>query len=378
MKLKFSFLLSLVCIYANLFAQDSARIRLSVLTCSPGTELYSTFGHTAIRLIDSSSHIDIVFNYGTFNFDEPGFIFKFLKGSLPYYLSTENFTSFKTQYQWEERGMLEQVLNATVAQKAAIKAFLKNNIKEEHKYYQYDFSGENCTSRIRDIISLQIDSAHSLNTKPVMAEKSTYRQALHEYLNLEGNEWNKFGVDILIGAVGDKEMSVKESLYLPDNLMEALDSNQNLITSKNILLAAPYLQPSRHSKKPLFICCLLALILIALSFIKNSKLQSALTVIHSFYFFILAVLGSLALFMWLGSNYTLCKTNWNVLWMLPLHFLTSVFVFKQRANYFRFLFFWHILFLVTHFFIGQQFNIAIYPFVFLTLFVAYKKAYKNA
>ena len=93
------------------FAQDSSRIRISLLTCTPGDELYSIFGHSAIRVIDSNSVTDIVYNYGTFNFDDEGFYIKFVRGKLNYYISMETFEDFKYLYQATNRGITEQVLN---------------------------------------------------------------------------------------------------------------------------------------------------------------------------------------------------------------------------------------------------------------------------
>src|SRR5215210_5491542 len=90
---------------------DSDRIRISLLTCTPGEDLYSTFGHSALRITDSTSHDDIVFNYGTFDFSEPGFYIKFIRGKLTFYLSTEDFDSFIQFYKEENRGITEQALN---------------------------------------------------------------------------------------------------------------------------------------------------------------------------------------------------------------------------------------------------------------------------
>ena len=98
-------------------AQDSSRLRISLLTCTPGEELYSTFGHSAFRVIDSNSVTDIVYNYGTFNFDDEGFYIKFTRGRLLYYVSAWNFTDFKYDYQSTNRGITEQVLNLTERKK---------------------------------------------------------------------------------------------------------------------------------------------------------------------------------------------------------------------------------------------------------------------
>ena len=102
----------------GLWAQsDSCRLRISLLTATPGEELYSTFGHSALRVTDSVNQSDIVFNYGTFNFEESGFYTKFVRGKLRYYLSREYFKDFVYAYQMEGRGMTEQVLNLSCAEK---------------------------------------------------------------------------------------------------------------------------------------------------------------------------------------------------------------------------------------------------------------------
>src|SRR5450631_3558547 len=117
-----------ICIFAHLhictFAQDSSRLRISLLTCTSGEELYSTFGHSAYRVIDSNSVTDIVYNYGTFNFDDEGFYLKFIRGKLLYYVSVENFPEFKFAYQSTNRGMTEQVLHLSAAEKSSIQHFL--------------------------------------------------------------------------------------------------------------------------------------------------------------------------------------------------------------------------------------------------------------
>ena len=132
------------------FAQDSCHLRISLLTASPGEELYETFGHSALRITDSVRNTDIVYNYGTFNFDEPNFYLKFIKGTLPFYLSDDNFDNFIAEYQQENRGITEQVLNLTCFQKYKINALLNENMMGPNRTYQYKFTFDNCTTRQRN------------------------------------------------------------------------------------------------------------------------------------------------------------------------------------------------------------------------------------
>src|SRR5690606_31797770 len=95
---------------------------------------------------------DIIYNYGTFDFEDPDFYIKFMKGNMRYYVSPQSFNDFIYEYQLENRSVAEQKLNLTCTQKEELFAFLRENAKEENKYYQYEFLYDNCTSRLRDII----------------------------------------------------------------------------------------------------------------------------------------------------------------------------------------------------------------------------------
>lgn len=131
-------------------AQDSSRLRISLLTCTPGEELYSTFGHSALRVTDSNAVTDLVYNYGTFNFDDEGFYLKFARGKLLYYVSVELFRDFAANYQYENRGITEQVLNLSGEEKIRMRHFLEENLQPQNRYYKYDFFFDNCTTRLRE------------------------------------------------------------------------------------------------------------------------------------------------------------------------------------------------------------------------------------
>ncbi|MGH2645926.1 MAG: DUF4105 domain-containing protein, partial [Ginsengibacter sp.] len=114
--------------YKSFSQADSCHLRVSLLTATPGEELYSTFGHSAVRITDSVSNSDVVYNYGTFNFDEPGFYMKFIRGKLTFYLSIDDFDSFENDYQQENRGVTEQVLNLTCGEKYKMLMLLQANM----------------------------------------------------------------------------------------------------------------------------------------------------------------------------------------------------------------------------------------------------------
>jgi hypothetical protein len=354
------------------FSQDSSHIRVSLLTCSPGNEIYSTFGHSALRITDSSSVSDIVFNYGTFNFDEPDFYTKFLKGKLLYFVSTMYFADFKEEYQSTNRSITEQVLNLSAAEKIALENFLYYNAKEENKYYRYDFFLDNCTTRLRDIIVRYKTEYPPL--KPIMPTNTTFRQAIHNNLDKHGKYWINFGIDILFGLPSDGVMTTSQTQFLPDNLMITLDSSnqqqQLLVSTANL-----YSIKSDFDKKtfftPLVSFSLLLLFIIALSFSSNKSAIIFLNGFDGLLFFLTGALGILFFFLWVGSDHVMLKNNLNLLWAWPIHVIIAFFVNTKNSwvkKYFAFTIIGLLIVLLSWFFLPQQMNNALLPIIFLLMY----------
>ena len=194
---------------------DSCDITISLLTATPGEELYSTFGHSALRVRDPNAQTDWVFNYGTFDFNEPGFYTKFIRGKLMYYLSVEEFPSFMYGYELEGRGITEQILHFTCQQKEKVMELLRQNTLPQNRYYKYDFLFDNCTTRLRDLIASADSSVHF---PPVLQQPRTFRNLIHFYLDENHKPWSKLGIDILLGARTDAVMTPWEVMFLPDFL----------------------------------------------------------------------------------------------------------------------------------------------------------------
>src|SRR4029077_6152211 len=136
-----------------------------------------------------------------------------IRGKLLYYLSVENFREFEAFYQSEKRGIIEQVLNITGPEKINIRGFMNENLRGDNKYYKYDFFFDNCTTRLRDILKKQHDS--SFTKKAVMPLGSTFREAIHEYLDKNHQHWSRFGIDILMGLPTDAVMTPEQMQFLP-------------------------------------------------------------------------------------------------------------------------------------------------------------------
>ena len=349
-------------------------MRISLLTAAPGDQLYSTFGHSALRVTDSVNNTDIVYNYGTFDFDQPGFYTKFVRGKLNYYLSRNYFESFVAEYQQENRNLTEQVLNLTCTEKQKIQTLLDNNLLPENLYYKYDFLFDNCTTRLRDLVEKSADSSILFN--PVVKTKVTFRNLIHEYLDYNDKQWSKLGIDILLGSNTDAVMKPREVMFLPDYLMKTFDSSyidaRPLVKEKE----AVYQSISNGNEKdnlghPIFIFLVAFVIIAFLSFTKNPLLRKILFSLDGMLFFITGLLGLLLIFMWFGTDHVMCENNYNLLWAWPVNVIAAFYTHSLRKGakiYFLVYGLFNLVLLGLWFVVPQQLNISLIPFVGILIF----------
>jgi hypothetical protein len=356
---------------------DSSRLRISLLTCTPGAQLYATFGHTAIRVTDSAANSDIVYNYGTFNFGDDGFYLKFVQGKLNYYLSAEYFPDFVFFYQQEGRGITEQELRLNGPQKKRLQQALQNNLLTENRFYKYDFFFDNCTTRARDMVASHGDT---LPTAPaVMPLGTTFRRAIHQYLDQNHGDWNKLGIDILLGAPTDAVMTARQMQFLPDNLMFAADSNRTLVAQKKQLYALPPTGTPKPWATPMAVLSLLAVVVLAAGFSKNGRVQLLLTGFDGLLLFLTGLLGVVLVLMWTATDHTMCRNNYNLLWAWPPHLVLAFLVSSKKRwvkQYFGLTALAMLLLAAAWFFLPQQMNPALLPLVLLLAYRCGRRYYR--
>jgi hypothetical protein len=375
----FLFLIS----YLSYSQIDSCHLRISLLTCSPGEELYSTFGHSALRVTDSATDEDIVYNYGTFNFDEPGFYTKFIRGKLLYYLSTEDFSSFKQAYQYEKRSMIEQVLNLSCNEKQKMVNLLHDNLLGENKFYKYDFLFDNCTTRLRDLLYKAADSP--VHFSPIIKDGTRFRTLIHAYLDMGDHQWSKLGIDLLLGAKTDAVMTNKEAMFLPDYLLKGFDSgrlaDKPVVSSKNVVISlASEKDKINFLTDPVFIFSLLFVVIILMSLSRNDAVRRFLHGFDGFIFFITGFAGIVILFMWFGTDHVMCRNNYNLLWTWPTHAVMAFFIHSRREwvkKYFMATAVINLLILLAWFFLPQQMNPAFIPIILLLVIRSFAYARKQ-
>ena len=212
-------------------------IQISLLTCSPGKEVWAQYGHTAIRYYDKESGEDLAINYGIFSLDQTYFIPRFVLGMTDYRMGVQPMDIFLAQYSYEGRGVVEQVLNLSAEDKEVIYKALQENMKPENVVYRYNYFFDNCTTRARDML---VNHLHGKVVYPPAEEDATFRSMIHKW-NYK-YEWSQFGEDLLLGVNADRKTTKSEQQFLPENLRSDFDkaryNGKPLVKETNVLLDA--------------------------------------------------------------------------------------------------------------------------------------------
>ena len=246
-------------------------IQISLLTCSPGKEVWAQYGHTAIRYYDKGKGLDLAINYGIFSLDQTYFIPRFVLGMTDYRMGIQAMDDFLAQYSYEGRGVVEQVLNLSSKDKEVIYEALQENMKPENVVYRYNYFFDNCTTRVRDMI---VSHLHGRVVYPPAKPDATFRSMIHKW-NYK-DKWSQFGEDLLLGVNADRKTTKSEQQFLPENLRLDFDkatyNGKPLVKQTNELLPAETTEAEPSSLlSPIFVAFLFATISIIITFFSYRK-----------------------------------------------------------------------------------------------------------
>ncbi len=323
-------------ISTTIFSQEkelSPLSKISLLTVGIADELHSKFGHTAIRIQDAADGMDIVFGYGGFDFDDPLFYSKFTTGKLDYSMTGHRYNNFLESYKIENRWVREQQLNLTLAQRNKLFAFLKNNYKEENRYYKYDFLFDNCATKIPEVFKKVF--GNDLEFKyDHLKETSTFRQLIHE--TLQTNSWATFGIDLALGSVIDREATPWEHQFLPlyvkDQFENVQVKGEKLVTKEELVLDNnPNEKNGNFLLSPLFWLLLFSVVVLVVTYLdlKNNKRSRWADFML---FFLTGVAGLIICFLWFATNHSATKINFNMLWAFPLNLFVAFVLLKKKTT----------------------------------------------
>ncbi len=342
-----------------------SKVKISLLTCSPGDELYTSYGHSAIHVSDANLNIDVVFNYGTFDFGTPYFYLKFLNGTLDYMLSTSDYSRFLYTYRKEHRGVVEREMLLSSSEKIEIERLLIENCRPENKYYRYDFFFDNCATRIRDVVY----KVKGLPVSTVSNDTSvlSFRDCLHSFVG--PNEWSGFGIDLILGVRADIATTQYERAMLPDYL-ETLLTEQKLVGDKAIVLNREEMteKESRISSfSPNLMACLFLILTLSLGIIEWRQglwfkwYDIAISAVMS-------ILSIIFAYLWFASEIRITSYNYNVLWASVLYIPMIFLIATRRISIIKRLAELNIILLVTYFIIvSLRIQYASLPIILIAL-----------
>jgi hypothetical protein len=343
----------------GIFSQNqklSQNTQVSVFTCDRGEELYSTFGHTALRIQDPINNLDVVYNYGCFDFRTENFYLKFVKGDLQYYMNVTSYDDFIFEYKLDQREVIEQTLSLPLLKKQELFDSLNKSLLSDEKYYTYKFIDRNCTT----MIAQKINGLYGKQEISKVDDKSiSYRSLLYPYF--ENYFWYKLGINIVFGSKTDHNA---EQLFLPIELLHSLDKanylGKPIVSNKQIVVQGKTIRAKFTFFNSIYLICLLLLIILLI----NNR------IINKSYLFLCGVLGVLLCLFGLYSEHQEILWNYNALLFNPLFilipFAKDAFIKKISPVLLLFLLFYCVVL------ISKPHLIIMLPFIGANLYILLK------
>lgn len=346
----------------------------SILTCGPGEEFYEAFGHSALRICDTTNHIDLVFNYGTYDFTTPHFYLKFAKGQLDYCVAFMRFDEFMLEYRYFRRSVWEQRLRLDADELERLFDALIDNVQPQNMYYKYDFFRDNCATRIRDMIDNAVAEGRQFHASEP-AKPATYRTMIYKYTEAS-MPWWRLGVDLLLGARCDQTMNSAEQMYVPLEMMTIYDTTPvaggAALTETPQQLLPDSRAPQRALPSPTLVFWLLFAAVLLLTLLADRK-GWQLTWLDIILFGATGAVALLVMFLWFFSDHWCAKVNLNLIWANPLFLWLAARVRRRDHVVTLCATLLLALFLAGWAWWPQQFNVAVVPMVLTLLTRLVKK-----
>ncbi|MGB6151839.1 MAG: DUF4105 domain-containing protein [Pricia sp.] len=306
--------------------------QISVLTAGSGSELYSSFGHSAIRVQDRTLGIDAIYNYGTFDFTTPNFYTKFARGQLDYTLSRQRFPYYLLGYEEEKRWIKEQVLDLTLAERKSLFQFLETNYLPENRDYKYDFFYNNCATKIWDVLQ-EVYGDKLILDKNYLGELYTHRQLIHQ--KVPTNSWSGFGIDLALGSVIDDTATPKEHMFLPEYVMKQIGKAQlngkSLASEEEIVL--DFGNVDNHPPflvSPVFVLTVFLVVMLLMTYL-DFKSNTRRRWLDFILLFATGMAGVVMVFLWFFTDHSATAGNFNIVWAFPLNLIVAFVAVQKRG-----------------------------------------------
>lgn len=356
-------------------------VEVSLLTCAPHEEVYSLYGHTALRWHDLHTKQDFVFNWGIFNFQKPHFVVRFVFGLTDYELGVTDYKPFAAYYRHWGSMVSEQVLNLTGAEKARLQGLLAENLRPENRIYRYNYFFDNCSTRPRDMVERCLDGTVQYEERQDF--EPSFRQMIREKTG--HHEWATEGNDLLLGVRADMKTTREEQEFLPENLMFDFDHAQihgndgswrPLVKARRMTV-----EPGVQVRVPDFVLSPVAvgivLLTVSLLVFAVEWRRGRTYILWDAALMTLTGLAGCVLFVMLFSQHPATTSNLQVLLINPVHlfFIPSV-VRRRRTYYWKVLLVMALLLLVGSIFQRYAMLTPFLALCLLTRFWIHKRSEK--
>lgn len=377
MKHKLLLIILILLINSVIVKSQTSGTDVYLLTCDPGQESYTLYGHSALRLVDQESQTDIVYNWGVFDFTTPNFNYKFAKGKLTYLLAAYPYKSFLKEYSGLNRAVFSQQVFMSDEDIFTLKKLLNDNLKPENVSYLYDFFWDNCATRIRDIFE-NVYGERLIYPEPGEKKHPTYRDRLDEFH--QGVLWMDVGMDLLLGSPGDQECAFRESMFLPEYLMTNLAQSYVIEDGVERLLFGETETIFDHQrieydnsllKQPWLWMSIGFLLLLFFSFrVRNRFMQNSFDLL---FWLIMSLLAILLVFLNYITEHIAMGQNFNMIWLNPLIPISLYAMFaRQTLKWFwRAQIAFAVIFMIVVVIMKQSINPAFIPVILLLITRSY-------
>ena len=318
-------------------------VRLSLLTCGPGTEIYSLFGHTAIRYENRNRGVDVVFNYGLFSFDTPNFILRFTLGETDYQLGVTDFRRFLAGYWMEGRDVWQQTLNLTTEEKQRLIGQLEENYRPENRVYRYNFFYDNCSTRPRDKVEEAVQGSVDYGADMDAATDTTFRDLIDQYS--QGHPWSRLAMNLCLGSEADKPINRRTQMFVPfclkdyfshAQITDSAGHTRPLVANEGLMLKALEKSPAHDSLPSPELWAWLVFGMTALLTYYGLRRRKSFWVFDAVLFATAGLAGCILAFLVFLSQHPCMSPNYLLFVFHPLHLLCLPWVIyderKQRCN----------------------------------------------
>lgn len=311
------------------------QIKVSILTWGPGDIVYERFGHNAIRVQDLARGTDLAYNWGMFDFDQPGFLRRFLSGDTRYWVEAFPTEWMVREYARLDRETIEQDLDLTPAERAELAAFVANQALEENRYYRYEYFRDNCSTRVRDVLDRILGGSLQGRFTPLRTEW-TYRS---ESVRLTGpTMFSQAGIDIALGPRADEPLTAWEAMFVPMRLRDylrevtvpsAAGGTKPLVSEERVVHVSQRI-PEPEERRGLALGAwgpvlgAWMLILAPMSAAARRRTRIPAATMALLFYGVAGLVGLVVLGMWLGSAHVFWYENLGLLLCSPVALVAAV------------------------------------------------------